>query len=295
MQFSKYRIYILNFFLISSVLVLTGCHNTILHPNSSISLEQRYLILISFFIMLCIIIPVFIMTFLFPIKYREDNVNSSYKPNWSHSNLIELLVWGFPVIIIIFLSVLSWKSTHNLDPSKPIVSKVQPIKISVISLDWKWLFIYPNEKIATINELVFPINTPIIFELTSNSVMNSFFIPSLGSQIYTMAGMNTKLNLMANKFGTYKGISSNYSGRGFSDMKFKVIVTSNLFSFNKWLKKVRSSSNQLNSISNFEKIAVPSEKNAIQYFSNVNKNLFNMVIKKIQNKNNNFLLKLNTV
>ncbi|XBC40658.1 MAG: ubiquinol oxidase subunit II [Buchnera aphidicola (Nurudea yanoniella)] len=283
MFFLKCRKFILSFFLINFILFLTGCNCGFLHPKGFIAEEQKFLIIIAFITMLFIIVPVFFMTFLFFIKYRESNLNVHYRPNWSHSSVIELLIWGFPVIIIVFLSILSWKSTHDLDPRKHIVSDFSPIKINVISLDWKWLFIYPNEKIATINELVFPMNTPIIFELTSNSVMNSFFIPALGSQIYTMAGMHTTLNLIANKFGIYKGISANYSGKGFSNMKFKTVVTPDISSFKRWINKVQCSKNYLNSMLRFKEIAIPNENSIIQYYSNVKKDLFNIVIR--NNKN----------
>ncbi|WP_075474306.1 ubiquinol oxidase subunit II [Buchnera aphidicola] len=282
MKFLKCRTCILNFFLTSFIFTLYGCSNGVLNPKGYIAVEQRSLILTAFLSMLCIIIPVFFMTLFFLIKFRENNSNANYKPNWSNSHMIELLVWGFPILIICFLSILSWKSSHDLDPKKLIISNVRPIKIYVVSLDWKWLFIYPNENVATINELVFPVNTPIIFELTSNSVMNSFFIPSLGSQIYTMAGMKTKLNLIANESGIYKGISSNYSGVGFSNMKFRVIITKNYFFFKKWIQKVKNSSDRLDFLLGFRKIAYPSENETIKYYKNVEKNLFNIIVKKSQ-------------
>lgn len=284
MQFLKFRTFILNFFLMSCILFLNGCNSGVLCPKGDIAIQQRSLILVVFTVMLFIIVPVFFMTWFFSTKYREDNINSDYRPHWSHSNVIESLAWGFPILIIVVLSILSWKSVHDLDPHKKIVSNVDPIKINVVSLDWKWLFIYPKEKIATVNELVFPVNTPITFELTSNSVMNSFFIPSLGSQIYTMAGMRTQLNLIANRSGVYKGISSNYSGKGFSDMKFKTRVTSNVVLFKKWIEKVRCSPHKLDSISSFEKVAYPSENNIIEYYSSIKNNLFNIIIKKIKYK-----------
>ncbi|XBC38614.1 MAG: ubiquinol oxidase subunit II [Buchnera aphidicola (Melaphis rhois)] len=282
MHFTQRLTYFLNFFLIISfVFLFSGCNGGVLCPKGSIALEQRSLIFISFLLMICIIIPVFFMTILFLVKYRENNTSSNYRPNWSHSSFIELLSWSFPVLIIFFLSVLSWNSSHTLDPNKHIISDVKPLKINVISLDWKWLFIYPDKNIATINELVFPVNTPIIFELTSNSVMNSFFIPSLGSQIYTMAGMKTQLNLISNQPGIYKGISSNYSGQGFSNMKFKTIVVSNYLLFQKWIERVKKSSFKLSSISDFKKVANVSENNAVKYYSSVKKHLFDIVVKEV--------------
>ncbi|XBC39135.1 MAG: ubiquinol oxidase subunit II [Buchnera aphidicola (Nurudea shiraii)] len=278
MLFLRYRTFVLSFCIVTAILTLNGCNSGFLCSKGMIATEQKSLITIAFIVMLFIIIPVFFMTFLFVMRYRKSNINSNYDPTWSHSNIIELLAWGFPIVIIIFLSILSWKSTHDLDPKKRIFSNVAPIKINVVSLDWKWLFIYPNEKIATINELVFPVNTPVIFELTSNSAINSFFIPSLGSQIYAMAGMRTTLNLIANQFGTYKGISANYSGHGFSNMKFKTIVTPNISLFKSWIYKVRNSEHHLSSFLSFKKIAIPSENNIIKYYSDVKDNLFTLIL-----------------
>ncbi|WP_044010653.1 ubiquinol oxidase subunit II [Buchnera aphidicola] len=278
MQFIKYKSYILKFLLVSCIFCINGCDCTILCPNGLIAQEQRFVLFVSFFTMLLIIIPVIFMTIFFVLRYRESNFSKTYDPKWSHSNIIELLIWGIPIIIIVFLSIFSWKSVHDLDPKKPIVSNVQPIKINVISLDWKWLFIYPDQKIATINKLIIPINTPIIFNLTSGSVMNSFFIPSLGSQIYVMPGMKTNLNLIANKLGQFKGFSSNYSGKGFSNMKFDVLVTSDHIFFYEWVKKIQKSKYKLNSMYQFNQLAIPSDNNAIKYFSNLKENLFNVVI-----------------
>ncbi|XBC39642.1 MAG: ubiquinol oxidase subunit II [Buchnera aphidicola (Chaetogeoica yunlongensis)] len=282
MKFIKFKSYILNFVLLSCVFCINGCSSTIFSPNGLIAQQQCYFFIIAFVTMLFIIIPVIFMTIFFLLSYRESNVNKIYTPTWSHSNIIEVLTWGIPIFIVLFLSILSWKSTHELDPKKPILvaNNVQPIRINVISLDWKWLFIYPDKKIATINKLVIPINTPIIFTLTSDSVMNSFFIPSLGSQIYTMPGMQTSLNLIANRSGLFKGFSSNYSGKGFSNMKFNVLVVSNRYIFNEWVKQVQLSKYRLNSIYVFYRfINKFYEDNSVRYFSNVSTDLFNLIVK----------------
>ncbi|CAL4323240.1 Cytochrome bo(3) ubiquinol oxidase subunit 2 [Buchnera aphidicola (Periphyllus testudinaceus)] len=251
MNFFKYKKFFLIFFLTS---FLSGCHEGIFFPSGMVALKQRNLILLSFFLMLVIIIPVIFMTLFFSYKYRHTSKNKDYDPNWNHSYIIEGFSWGVPILIIFFLSILSWKETHNLDPRKPLTKNVSPIKIEVISLNWKWLFIYPEQKIITINELVIPTNSPIEFYITSNSVMNSFFIPSLGSQIYSMPGMTSKLNLISNFPGIYKGISSNYSGSGFSDMKFKVISTTDYNFFSSWVKKVKKIGKKILNFNDFKKI-----------------------------------------
>ncbi|WP_343155086.1 ubiquinol oxidase subunit II [Buchnera aphidicola (Kurisakia onigurumii)] len=261
-------------------LLVSGCNPVILYPQGEIGFKITNLIRISFFMMLCIVIPVIFMTIFFSYKYSKKSEKIQYKPEWSHSNKIESLIWFFPIVIITILSILSWNTTHQLDQKKIIHSHNKAIKINVISLDWRWLFIYPEEKIATINEIVIPVNTPVNFKITSNTVMNSFFIPALGSQIYSMPGMQTNLNLIANHCGNFKGISSNYSGEGFSNMKFSVLVTNNRNSFNKWVMNVKSYPYKLQENKSFIKLLKPNKKYEVIYFSTVNTNFFNLVIKK---------------
>lgn len=272
------------FLLYSLITLLNGCDNLILmHPKGLIGLEERKLIVITFMLMLTIVIPVIIITIVFSIKYRESNTkNKQYDPNWNHSKIIEFISWTIPILIITILSILTWKSTHQLDPAKPIVSSnpENTMIINVIALDWKWLFIYPIYNIGVINELIIPINVPIQFNITSNSIMNSFFIPQLGSQIYAMAGMQTKLFLIANEPGQYKGMSANFSGQGFSGMKFTVTAKKNQAEFDQWIKTVKTSSNRIEDMSSYEELAKPSQFHPVMYFSNVKPNLFYEVINK---------------
>ncbi|MGP1959590.1 MAG: COX aromatic rich motif-containing protein, partial [Arsenophonus sp. NC-TX2-MAG3] len=193
---------------------------------------------------------------------------------------IELVCWTVPIIIIIILAVITWKTTHQLDPYKSLESDKKPITIQVISTDWKWIFIYPEENIGTINEIAIPVGVPINFRVTAESVMNSFFIPALGGQIYAMAGMQTKLHLIANKPGTYKGFSSSYTGHGFSDMKFNVIATPNSVIFNKWVKKVKASNKTLDSMATFNQLAKPTHNVPVTYFSSIKPNLYEELILK---------------
>ncbi|WAI18389.1 MAG: ubiquinol oxidase subunit II [Buchnera aphidicola (Acyrthosiphon caraganae)] len=278
-----------NFFKISSLTLifffLSGCDSLLLNPHGTIAIEECSLILISFIMMLLIIIPVIFMTIYFSIKYRSTNINQIYKPNWSDSKKIEIVVWTIPIIIVSILAFLSWSYSHRLEPKKPIASFNNPIKIDAVALDWKWLFIYPDYNIATINEIVFPVNRPVVFRITSNSVMNAFFIPSLGSQIYAMPGMTTELNLIANNPGKYKGISSNYSGKGFSNMKFTAISVLKDLTFQNWVKKIKTSPLKLNTIKIFNALSIPDEKYSIEYFSSVKKNLFNQIISQFSIKN----------
>lgn len=277
MIFLNYNNFMKTLSLILIFFFLNGCNNPLLNSHGTIATEEHSLILISFIMMLFIIIPVIFMTIYFSLKYRSTNVNQIYKPNWCDSKKIEIVVWTIPIIIVSFLAFLSWSYTHKLDPKKSIVSLNNPIKIDAVALDWKWLFIYPDYNIATINEIMFPVNRPIVFRITSNSVMNAFFIPSLGSQIYAMPGMTTKLNLIANDVGKYKGISSNYSGHGFSNMKFTAISVLKNSTFLDWVKKVQASSIKLNTMKTFDIISIPNENYSIEYFSSVKKNLFNKI------------------
>jgi cytochrome o ubiquinol oxidase subunit 2 len=252
----------------------------LMNPKGAIGVEQRTLIITAIALMLIVVIPVIFMAFAFAWKYRASNKDAKYSPNWSHSNKIEAVVWTIPIIIIAILGTITWKTTHELDPFKPIVTDKKPMTIEVVSLDWKWLFIYPEQGIATVNELAFPKDVPVEFKITSNSVMNSFFIPQLGGQIYAMAGMQTKLHLIGNEAGKYDGISSSFSGRGFSGMKFTAIVTPTEGDFDQWVAKVKASSNNLNATSDFNKLAEPSENNPVEYFSSVKPNLFKETIGK---------------
>jgi len=268
--------------LIAGAVLLSGCDSALLNPKGQIAMEQRSLILTAFGLMMIVVIPAVLMAVVFAWKYRATNTEAKYSPNWSHSNKVEAVVWTIPILIIIFLGVLTWKSTHALEPAKPLVSDVKPVEIDVVALDWKWLFIYPEQGIATVNQIAFPANTPVNFKITSNSVMNSFFIPTLGSQIYAMAGMQTKLHLIANEPGTFDGISSNFSGRGFSGMKFKAIATKDDAEFQQWVAKVKAAPNTLTTMDEFEKLASPSENHPVEYFSTASPELFKQVIDKFK-------------
>ena len=280
MRLRKYNKILGMLSLITGAALLSGCDSALLDPKGQIGLEQRSLILTALGLMLIVVIPAIVMAIGFAWKYRASNKEAKYSPNWSHSNKVEAVVWTIPILIIIFLAVLTWKTTHALEPSRPLAHDAKPVTIEVIAMDWKWFFIYPEQGIATVNEIAFPANTPVEFKITSNSVMNSFFIPRLGSQIYAMAGMQTKLHLIANEAGTYDGISANYSGAGFSGMKFKAIATPDAATFNQWVAQAKQSPKVMNDMDAYNKLAAPSEYNKVEYFSSVKPNLFVDVINK---------------
>lgn len=257
-------------------ILLGGCEMALLDPKGQVGLEQRSLILTALGLMLIVVIPVFVMTVWFAWRYRAGNKAATYKPEWSHSNLIEAVVWGVPCIIIVILGTLTWRSTHSLDPRHPLQGEGKPLVIQAVSLDWKWLFIYPEQGIATVNQIVFPAHRPLHFEVTSGSVMNSFFIPQLGSQIYAMAGMRNQLNLIANEEGVFKGISANYSGHGFSGMKFTAEATSQQ-GFDAWVSRVRSEPSSL-AMNDYQQLAKPTINHPVTYFGKAAPGLYDQIV-----------------
>ena len=265
------------------MLLLSGCNWTLLDPKGQVGIEQKNLILIATGLMLLVVIPVIFMTIAFAWKYRASNKAATYTPDWSHSTKIEVAVWTIPVLIIIALGYVTYKTTHELDPYRPLVSDVKPVQIDVVALDWKWLFIYPEQGIATVNKIVFPANTPVNFRVTSDSVMNSFFIPGLGGQIYAMAGMTTKLHLIANENGEFDGISANYSGAGFTGMKFKATATSQE-DFDKWVAEVKQSPKKLDK-AEYDALAKPSENNPVALYSEASPEQFQLIVDKYEGMN----------
>ena len=200
-----------------------------MNPSGDIANQQGRLIVVSTVLMLIIIIPVIALTIFFAWRYRQSNKEADYSPDWDHSTQLELAIWAAPLLIIIALGAITWISTHTLDPyrplsrldaERPVPAEAKPLVVEVVALDWKWLFIYPEQGFATVNEMAAPVDRPITFKITATSVMNSFFIPALAGQIYAMPGMETKLHAVINKPGEFEGFSANYSGAGFSGMRF---------------------------------------------------------------------------
>jgi cytochrome o ubiquinol oxidase subunit 2 len=226
------------------VATLGGCTEGVLDPKGPIAFAERQILLNALGIMLAIVIPVIIATLGVAFWFRASNERARYRPNFTYSGRLELLVWSVPAMTVLLVGGVAWVGAHDLDPGKPISSMVKPVSIQVVSIDWKWLFIYPEQGIASVNKLVVPVDTPISFELTSSSVMNSFFVPQLGSQIYTMSGMATRLHLQADHLGTYAGVSAMFSGEGFPDMRFTVdAVTGDGFA--QWVRQARETGSEL--------------------------------------------------
>ena len=194
----------------------------VLDPQGPVGASEKLILLDSLAIMLTIVIPLILATFGFAWWFRASNEHAVYRPDWAFSGTLELIVWAIPTLVITFLGGIAWFGSHTLDPYLPLDSKTKPVEVEVVSTDWNWLFIYPSDGIAAVNQLVVPVGTPIHFKLTSSGVMNSFFVPQLGSQIYTMAGMMSQLSLQADHAGVYPGLSAQFSGEGFADMRFDV-------------------------------------------------------------------------
>jgi cytochrome o ubiquinol oxidase subunit II len=201
---------------------VSGRAEGVLDPQGPIASAERMILLNSTTIMLVVAVPVIVLTLAFAWWYRASNARAAYQPNWANSGRIEFVVWSIPAMVVLLLAGVAWTGSHDLDPARKLPSNLKPVRIEVVSLDWKWLFIYPDLEIATLNQVVVPAGAPIELMLTSTNVMNAFWVPQLGSQIYTMPGMTTRLNLLAEHAGNYPGLSSNFSGDGFSDMRFVV-------------------------------------------------------------------------
>ncbi len=259
--------------LLYSIFFLSGCSGVvILDPRGYVGLNEKFLIIIAAALMLLVVLPSIIMTLLFSWRYRQSNKKAKYAPEWSSSKILEWAIWIVPGIIIVILSGLVWRASHRLDPFRALKASEPPLVIQVISMDWKWLFIYPEQNIASVNKIVFPVDVPIHFFLTSATVMNSFFIPQLGSQIMTMPRMQTQLHLIANAPGVYAGISSNFSGFGFTGMTFDAIATSRA-EFRNWVESVQHAGRKMDQ-NNYRELAKPSVNNPVEYFSSVQPDLF---------------------
>lgn len=248
----------------------------VLSSQGQIADEQRKLIIFSALLSLIVVIPVFVMTILFAWRYRENNQQANYSPDWDHDNKIEAVWWLVPTILIVILSVITWQSTHRLDPFQPLTSDVKPLRVQAVALQWKWLFIYPEEEIASVNYLSIPVNRPINMEITADAPMNSFWVPELAGQIYAMNGMSTKLHLIANQVGNYPGRSANISGRGFAGMQFTVAAESSE-DFQQWLSLAKSSNLHLNE-KTYRQLAQPSQSSPVTVYSTVQSMLYDRIV-----------------
>jgi cytochrome o ubiquinol oxidase subunit 2 len=280
----------------------------LLHPAGAVAAQQGHLIVVSTILMLLVIVPVMALTALFAWRYRKSNTKATYTPDWDHSTQLELVIWAAPLLIIIALGAVTWISTHTLDPYRPLrrpagahsmhaagavapnvpvggaPADEKPLVVDVVALDWKWLFIYPEQGIAVVNDLAAPVDTPITFRITASSVMNSFFIPSLAGQIYAMPGMQTELHALMSRPGDYEGFSANYSGAGFSDMRFKFHSVS-AADFDRWVQSAKASGRTLDR-EQYLQLARPSEREPVRRFAPVTDGLYDSILAQTVVSNN---------
>jgi cytochrome o ubiquinol oxidase subunit 2 len=256
--------------------ILGACTAGVLDPHGPIGHAERKILFDATAIMLAVVVPVIVGTCLFAWWFRAGNARARRLPEWEYSGRIEFVVWSIPALVVLFLGGIAWIGSRDLDPRMPIRSDTPPIDVEVVSLDWKWLFIYPDEGIASVNRLVVPVGAPIHFRLTSAGVMNSFFVPQLGSQIYTMAGMATRLNLLVDSPGTYHGLSAQFSGDGFSDMRFEVDVLPPQ-DFAHWVDTTHAQGGELNA-AGYAQLTRRSQRNPPSTFGVVSTGLFDAII-----------------
>lgn len=252
-----------------------GMNHGILNPKGEIAERQRNLLAFATALSLLVIVPVYAMLFVFIWRYREGH-KRSYKPNWDNDNTYEAIWWGIPILIISVLAVVTWVTSHSLDPYKPLTSPKTPVRVQAVAMDWKWLFIYPEQNIASVNEVVIPTDTPVEFTITSDGPMNSFWIPQLAGQIYAMSGMSTKLHINAYNTGSYKGLSSNISGAGFSDMKFTVRAV-NETDYQQWVSTIYASHNAMNETV-YNQLRKPSVNNQVVTYRVISPGLYDSII-----------------
>ena len=264
---------------------LSGCDFIVLAPAGYVATQQRDLVVISTVLMLLIVLPVMALTALFAWRYRQSNAAARYEPEWDHSTKLELIIWSAPLLIIVCLGALTWMGTHLLDPyhslgriasDRPVDAARAPLEIDVVALDWKWLFIYPDYGIATVNELVAPVDRPIDFRITASSVMNSFYVPALAGQIYAMPAMQTRLHAVVNRPGTYKGFSANYSGAGFSGMHFAFHAVTET-DFDGWISRAKSSGGRLGR-SEYLELERPSANEPVHRYASVDGDLYRAIL-----------------
>jgi cytochrome o ubiquinol oxidase subunit 2 len=262
--------------LLPATVLLASCRQGVLDPHGPVGASEQLMLYDATVIMLAVVVPVIVLTLGFAWWFRSGNRHAVYRPNWEYAGRIEVIIWAIPALVILFLGGIAWVGSHELDPPRALQSNRKPLEVQVVSLDWQWLFIYPEQHIASLNHLVVPTNVPLRFSLTSATVMNSFFIPQLGSQIYTMAGMTTHLNLLADQQGTYQGLSAQFSGEGFSDMRFDVDAMPQ-DDFQAWVNQAQGQSGVLDATT-YARLARPSHVTGTAIYSQVAEGLFDGIV-----------------
>jgi cytochrome o ubiquinol oxidase subunit II len=258
-----------------AAMLVASCHEGVLDPHGPVGKAERVILYDSTAIMLAVVIPVIVLTLVFAWWFRARNSRAHYRPDWEYSGRIEMIIWSIPALVILFLGGIAWTGSHNLDPPAPLQGSATPLDIEVISLDWRWLFIYPKEGIASLNRLVVPAGVPLRFRLTSTTVMNSFFVPQLGSQIYTMPNMVTRLNLQADQTGTFEGLSAQFSGDGFSDMRFDLVST-DAEAFKDWVGATKAQGGVLDAAT-FAELVRPAPVEGSRTYAQVSEGLFDRI------------------
>jgi cytochrome o ubiquinol oxidase subunit 2 len=261
----------------AATLFLGACSSGVLDPHGPVGGAERTILFNATIIMLAVVIPVIVCTGLFAWWFRAGNRRAHRLPDWSYAGRIEFVVWAIPALVILFLGGIAWIGSHDLDPQTPLSGSARPIDIEVVSLDWKWLFIYPSLGVASVNRVIVPVGAPLRFRLTSAGVMNSFFVPQLGTQIYTMAGMTTTLNLQASDPGTFAGLSAQFSGDGFSDMRFEMVAVPPR-DFAQWIARTRAAGNALDE-KRYAQLVRPSQKDTPVTFGTVSDGLFEAIVR----------------
>ncbi|WP_345114365.1 ubiquinol oxidase subunit II [Bartonella jaculi] len=284
------------FAILGIALIMSGCKIDVLQPSGYVARQQLILIVVCVLVMLCVVIPVMVSVVFLAIKYRASNAAQEYLPDWGHSNKIEATMWGIPIVIVMVLGSLTAYYTYHLEPTNPlpveVVGEEKPLQVNAIALDWKWLFIYPEYNIASINEIYAPEGRQVLLQLTSESSVNAFWVPKLGTVLYAMPQMNAKLHLVAEEQGVFKGSSANYSGDGFAGMRFQWHSVSPQ-DFESWISKVRANGQVLNRASYRQLSVAPrmgdiaaKEKDAeIRYFAPVEKRLYYRVVNRCVDEN----------
>jgi cytochrome o ubiquinol oxidase subunit 2 len=271
--------------LLTPLLLLGGCNLVLLDPSGDVARQQSDIMIITTIIIALIIVPVLVAIGVVAWRYRASNKRATYDPHWDHSPQLELWVWAGPLLIIIAVGAVSWIGTHQTDPYRPldrvaaghpVPADIKPLEVDVVSLRWKWLFLYPQYGIATVNELAAPVDRPIRFQLTGDTMMDSFFVPALAGQIYTMPGMQTILHGVINQPGEYKGFSANFSGSGFTDMRFMFhgMTTQD---FDAWVGKVRAAGGDLD-LAAYDRLREPSRATPVQYYAKFDADLYRRIL-----------------
>lgn len=268
-------------------LMLGGCDMVVMNPSGDVAAQQADLVRTATYLMLLIIVPVIALTLLFAWRYRASNAQAPYTPDWDHSTRLELVIWGAPLLIIIALGAVTWISTHKLDPfrplerldaQRPLPADAKPLVVQAVALDWKWLFIYPELGVATVNEVAAPVDRPIRFHISASTVMNTFYVPALAGMIYAMPGMESQLHAVINQPGVYQGLSANYSGDGFSYMRFKFHGLSDA-DFQAWVQRNRTEGQgQVLSREAYLKLEQPSEREPVRRYAQVDPKLFEAIL-----------------